>query len=196
MRDPEVPADLAGLAERIRHGDAAADEELARRFLRRAFTLALVRTRDHEVARDVAQETMLAVLTSVREGRLHDPAALAGYVCGTAKNLVLARLRKDAARGEVPEVESAAPVDIEGDLEQSERQFLVRRVLRALGAPDRLVLLLTFVEGLSPDEAGEKLGIRPDAVRQRKVRALRRARALLDRLSRPSAGRHLLTRES
>lgn len=196
VRDPEAPANLAGLTERIRLGDRAADEEFALRFHRRAFTLALVRTRDPETARDVAQETILAVLQSVREGRLNDPAALAGYVCGTAKNLVFAHQRTARTRDESLEAEPAAPNDLEAELEDSERRFLVRRVLRALGAPDRLVLLMTFVDGLSPAEAGEKLGIRPDAVRQRKARALRRARALLDRLSRPEPGRHLLTRES
>ena len=196
MRDPDAPADFPGLSERIRRGDAAADEELARRFHERAFTMALVRTRDRDAARDIAQETILAVLKSVREGRLHDPAALAGYVCGTAKNLVLEHRRAERSKGEPLEVDPPAPVDLQDDLEQTERRFLVRRVLRALGAPDRLVLLLTFVEGLSPAEAGERMGLRPDAVRQRKVRALRRARLLLDRLSRPAAGRHLLTRES
>ena len=158
--------------------------------------MALVRTRDPEAARDIAQETILAVLKSVREGRLHDPAALAGYVCGTAKNLVLEHRRAERSRGKPLDTDPLSPVDVEDDVEQSERRFLVRRVLKVLGAPDRLVLLLTFVDGLSPAEAGERMGLRPEAVRQRKVRALRRARLLLDRLSRPAPERHLLTRES
>ena len=191
VMNPVAPSGLAGLAERIRSGDAAADEELVRRFHERVFVMALARTRDRETARDVAQETMLAVLTSVREGRIHEPEKLAGYVCGTARNLVLEHLRARRNRADPLLVDPPSAVDVEEELEESERRTLVRRVLRALGASDRLVLLLTLVDGLTPAQAGARMGIRPDAVRQRKLRALRRARAMLERLSRPSSGRHL-----
>lgn len=187
----EASPELAGLAERIRSGDRTAGDELVRRFHEKAFTMALVRTRDRETARDVAQETMLAVLKSIREGRLLEPEKLAGYVCGTARNLVREQLRARHTPTEPLLCDPPSATDLEGELEENERRFLVRRVLRALRAPDRLVLLLTFVDGLSPAEAGERMGIRPEAVRQRKVRALRRAQELLGKLSRPPSGPHL-----
>ena len=153
--------------------------------------MALVRTRDRETALDLAQETMLAVIRAVREGRLLDPARLAGYVCGTARNLIFEQLRARRSRPEPLLGDPASATDVEAELEQSERRLLVQRVLRALGAPDRLVLLLTLVDGLTPAEAGARMGMRPDAVRQRKARALRRARAMLERLSHPPSGRHI-----
>lgn len=189
----DVPQDLAGLAGRLRSGDPAAGDELVRRFHEKVYVMALVRTRDRETARDIAQETMLAVLKSAREGRILEPGKLAGYVCGTARNLVHEQLRARNTPTEPLVADPPSATDVEAELESTERRFLVRRVLGALRAPDRLVLLLTFVDGLSPAEAGERLGIRPEAVRQRKVRALRRAQEMLERLSRPTPGSHFST---
>ena len=158
-----APADLAKLTERIRSGEGAADEELASRFHEKAFLMALARTRDREAARDLAQETMLIVLQAVREGRLLDPGRLAGYVCGTARNLVREHLRSRQSRtGPVGPAPPPVP-DPEQEAVQSERQFLVRRVLRSLRRSDRLVLLLTLVDGLTPAEIAARLGIRPGA---------------------------------
>lgn len=189
-----APVDLARLTERIRSGEGAADEELAIRFHHKAFLMALARTRDREAARDLAQETMLVVLRAVREGRVLDPGRLAGYVCGTTRNLVRDHLRSRQPRND-PGVPDPPPVpDPEQEAERSERQFLVRRVLRSLPGADQLVLLLTLVDGLAPAEIAERLGIRPDAVRQRKTRALRRARALLEAVSRTSPEAHVIPR--
>jgi len=60
------------LGERIRSGNPSAEEELVRAFSSRVTFLALARTRDPELARDLTQEVMLAVLCALREGQLHD----------------------------------------------------------------------------------------------------------------------------
>jgi RNA polymerase sigma factor (sigma-70 family) len=184
--DSVAPTDLARLTERIRSGEGAADEELATRFHEKAFLMALARTRDREAARDLAQETMLIVLRAVREGRLLDPARLAGYACGTARNLIREHLRSKLPRTDPVSPEPPPVPDPEQEAVQSERQFLVRRVLRSLRRPDRLVLLMTLVDGLAPAEIADRLGIRSDTVRQRKTRALQRARVLLEEVSRTS----------
>jgi RNA polymerase sigma factor (sigma-70 family) len=192
--DSVAPSDVARLTERIRSGEGAADEELANRFHEKAFLMALARTRDREAARDLAQETMLVVLRAVREGRVLDAGRLAGYVCGTARNLVREHLRSRQPRTDPVDPEPPPVPDPEQEAVQSERQFLVRRVLRSLHEPDRLVLLLTLVDGLAPAEIAERLGIRPDAVRQRKTRALQRARAVLEEMSRTSPETHVVQR--
>ena len=53
VRSPSATsvAELRDLAERIRHGDAAAETELVREFTRRIFVMGLVRTHDQEAAR-------------------------------------------------------------------------------------------------------------------------------------------------
>jgi RNA polymerase sigma factor (sigma-70 family) len=187
---PEPPSVIAELAERVRLGDGSAEEELVSSFYERVYFMALGRTRDREAARDLAQETILTVLRALHAGRLLDPERLAGYICGTARNLIRDHLRSSRPRTEpVEDWPSPAPSP-EQDAERSEQQFLVRRALRELSAPDRLVLLLTLVDGLSPAEIASRLGLRPEAVRQRKARAIQRARALLNGVSRTPASGH------
>lgn len=125
--DNAAPSDVGRLTERIRSGEGAADEELVTRFHEKAFLMALARTRDREVARELAQETMLIVLRAVREGRLLDPERLAGYVCGTTRNLIREHLRARQPRSE-PICPIPPPIpDPEQEAEQSQRQFLVRQ---------------------------------------------------------------------
>ena len=72
-----APDNLTGdLAGRIEQGDPAAEESLVEAYYGRVFAMALVRTGDREVARDLAQEIMLAVLCALREGRLNDSSGL------------------------------------------------------------------------------------------------------------------------
>ncbi len=84
-----VPDDSeTGLVERIRNADQAAEAELVGRFYPRVYAMVLARTRDNDVAWDLAQEIMLAVLCALREGGLRDHGSLTGYVCVTARNRI------------------------------------------------------------------------------------------------------------
>jgi RNA polymerase sigma-70 factor (ECF subfamily) len=190
MTVPVAPFDPTRLTERIRAGEAAAEEELVARFRERVFVLALFQTRDRETSHDLTQDTLLRVLRAVREGHLREPERLAGFVCGIARNLVREHVRANQAHGGLPAPEPPPVPDAEERLEEAERSFLVHRVLRGLAMPDRLVLRLSLVDELSPAQIAERMGVTPDAVRQRKTRALRRARALLARLSQPSPNGH------
>ena len=176
--DPDGPA--AELAETVLEERSDAEEELVRRYSDRVFLIALVRTRDREAARDLAQETMLAVIRNLRDGRLLDPEKLPGYVCGTARNLIANHLRTRSRKpeGGPPPEELPAP-DCEVEVEQSERVFLARRAIASLQPADRLILLLTLVDGLKPGEIADRLGLSPEVVRKRKSRALERAREVL-----------------
>jgi RNA polymerase sigma factor (sigma-70 family) len=181
----QSPQALAVLTERIRAGEADAEEELVRRFGQMVLIMAQVRTGDREAARDLAQETMLAVVRAVREGRLLDAERLAGYVCGTARNLINNHLRTRSRRAECGAVPEELPVaDCEEEIDHSERQLLVRRAVARLRPTDRLVLLLTLVDGLKPAEIAARLGLTPEVVRQRKCRAVARARDALGGVSR------------
>lgn len=191
---PEAPSGIAMLAERLRLGDVAAEEELVASFYEKVYFMALGRTRDRESARDLAQETILTVLRALREGRLQDPERLAGYVCGTARNLIRDQQRSARPRERCAELQPSVAPSPEQDAERSEEQFLVRRAMRELSAPDRLVLLLTLVDGLSPTEIAERLGLKPEAIRQRKARAIQRAKALLVRVSRVALPDHFVAR--
>ena len=83
----------SSLAERIRGHEPSAEEELVRIFADRVRFFVLARTRDPEAARDLAQEVMLAVVRALRGEQLREPERLAGFVYGTARNLVNNYLR-------------------------------------------------------------------------------------------------------
>lgn len=147
--------------------------------------IAWVRTRDREAARDLAQETMLAVIRALREGRLKDPEKLPAYVHGVVCHLSGSYLRTRQRRpeGGPPPEELPAPSG-EADVERSQRILLVRRAIARLRPADRLILLLTLVDGLKPSEIAERLALRPEVVRMRKSRALERAREVLGKVLR------------
>lgn len=67
-------------------------------------------------------------------------------------------------------------------LAQQELQQEVREALDRLSVVDREVLILRFVEQLSNQETAEVLGISPEAVGMRRIRALRKMSDLLEGL--------------
>jgi RNA polymerase sigma-70 factor (ECF subfamily) len=160
--------------------NTGAEEELVRLYHGRIRLMAYLRTRDREAARDLAQETMLAVIRNLRDGRLLDPDKLPNYISGTARNLInnYLRLRRRRPEDGPPSEEIPAP-ELEPEVERSERRFLARRALSRLRPEDRLILLLTLVDGLEPAQIAERLGMSPEVVRKRKSRAVERAREVL-----------------
>jgi RNA polymerase sigma-70 factor (ECF subfamily) len=164
------------LAERVREGDLAAEDELVARFHRRVYLMALARTRDQEISRDLAQDVMVGVLQGLREGRLINNEKLSAYVYGTARNLINNALRSrrlEPTRLLAIGNPQGDPGHSAGD---SERRTLAREIVGNLRPPDREILQMTLVEGLKSEEVAERLGITPEAARKRKSRALARAR--------------------
>jgi DNA-directed RNA polymerase specialized sigma24 family protein len=64
------PGEWKELALRLRGGDAASENELARLFHPHLLAMAAGRLNDRETAREIAQEAMLGVLSALRRGRL------------------------------------------------------------------------------------------------------------------------------
>ena len=175
----------ASLAELIRDGDRSAEAELVTRFHRRVLLMAWARTRDRAAAADLAQETMLAVLQALRDGKLIHPSRLPGFVRGTAKNLIDNHLRGQRIHRQEPVPSLTHPgLDPERLAGGAERMERVRRALAELGPDDRMVLLLTLVEGLNPREIADRLRLGSEVVRKRKSRALERLRRAVERRSR------------
>lgn len=175
----------SSLAERIRKGDQAAEDELVRLFSDRVLVMMRARTRDPEAAHELAQDVMVAVLRALRNGQVREPERLAAFVYGTARNLVSNYLR---ARSQHPkeepissELAAANPAE---NVETSERVVLVRRALECLDSRDRKILLLTLVEGLKPGEIAAHLGLNPVLVRQRKSRAVKKVIERIRKMSR------------
>ena len=178
--EPQDPVATADLSDMALEGRSHSEDELVQRFHQRVFLIAYVRTGDREAARDIAQETMLAVIRNLRAGRLLDSEKLPAYVCGTARNLINSHLRTRSRKPEGgPPPEELPTSDCQLEVEQSERAFLARRAIARLEPADRLILLLTLADGMKPAEIAQRLGLSSEVVRKRRSRALERARQVL-----------------
>jgi len=178
------------LADRVRRGDSAAEEELSRYFYPRILAMSMVRLRDPEAAREIAQDALLAVVVALREGKVREPEKLPGFVSGTARNLVnnhFRGLRDQPKTVELdPETPSRQNLEIEAEL--AEQRQRVRTAIESIAPRDRTILLLTLVDGMNPREIASRVGLSLENVRTRKMRAIRQVTDELRRLSRKARG--------
>jgi RNA polymerase sigma-70 factor (ECF subfamily) len=167
------PERQARLAAGVREGGASVEEELVTLFEPRVLRMMLARTRDREVARDLAQETLIAVVLALRNGQLREAERLAAFVHGIARNIVNNFFRTRGPRTE-PIAPEHAVADPGEALESAERIRKVRAALAGLEPIDRRILLCTLVEGMKPGEIARRLGLGSELVRSRKSRAIKR----------------------
>ncbi len=179
------------LARRIEQRDPDAEAALALHFHPRVRAMASVRLHGSDAAADIAQDTIVEVLQSLRAGQLREPEKLPAFVRGIARNLLNSHLRAQAKSREVlddpPDLPAESP---HGDLATLDegRRSLVREALGRLKPLDRRILLLTLVEGMTPREMSPILGLAPEAVRTRKARAVK---ALMGRMKKVIRKRRL-----
>jgi RNA polymerase sigma factor (sigma-70 family) len=172
--------ELRSLAERIRQGDVVAETTLVREFTERIFVMGLMRTHDREAARELVQDVLVAVIGALRKGQLHDEDKLAAFVHGTARNLINNQLRSESQKPPLePLPEHLTQASLIDQLEDAERVRLVHQALERLGHEDRKILLMTLVEGRKPGEIAAALGLTPEVVRTRKLRAVKKIADLI-----------------
>ena len=152
----------------------------------RIVAMAAVRLRDSEAAREIAQEALLAVLVALREGKLRESEKLPAFVSGTARNLVNNHFRSLRERPNSVELDPETPsaVNLATEAELAEQRRIVRGALERIDPRDRVILLLTLVEGMNPREIAARVGLSAENVRTRKMRAIRQVTEDLQKLSR------------
>jgi RNA polymerase sigma factor (sigma-70 family) len=186
MTTASPASDEAGalLVERIRAGDATAEEEFARLYRKRVLLVSSARTHDREAALDITQEVLVAVLKALRAGQIRESHKLAAFVQGTARNLINNFLRTRARRSEF-ELDSAnIPLhDAIEEVESADRRSLIQRELRRYSIQDQQILLFSIVDGHSLAEIAQRLNLSHDAVRARKSRLIRKITKKIARLS-------------
>lgn len=183
VTSPQLQADDATLVARLRAGDPEAEAELAVRFGPRMRALCLARTRRPDLAADLAQDALIALLLELRRGGLREPSALPAFAAGIARNIVRSEHRS-ASRHDVQTLETDVAQPFAEDMEV--RRLDVERALDRLPVADQQVLRLILVDGCKPADLARRLGISPDAARTRKCRAQRR---LMDVFDSPAASR-------
>jgi len=192
MDGDAVEAEVS-LADRIRDGDRAAENEFVARYYGRVLVMCQVRLGDPQAALDLAQEAVMGALQGVREGRLNAHEHLAAYLLGTARNLINNHFRSDKRALELKEDPTSTRPIADEIAERKEQLAIVHDLLGRLEPVDRSILKMTLVEGMKPGEIAARLGMKPELVRKRKSRAVRRVRELARNPSRSGLGNHYRT---
>jgi RNA polymerase sigma-70 factor (ECF subfamily) len=142
--------------------------------------VAMQRLGSEDLAQDAAQETIARVLVALDQARV-DAEQLVPYAYGVLRH-VLVDMQRQAGR-EVPlpptlEIASGwrSPLERLVSLETGTR---VRQALKRLSPAERVLLDRCFVQGKRVSEIARETAEPPGRLRQRKLRALTRLRAML-----------------
>ena len=176
--------------ERAATGDEQAFESLARLSTNRLFAIAWRILRDHHLAEDAVQQTLVTIWDELP--RLRDPDRFEAWTYRLVVRAAMAEARR-GRRGALVQLlpdnndPSPAPDEIRGvaDRDRIERGF------RKLNPEQRAVLVLQHYAGLSLAEIGETLGIPTGTAASRlhyAARALRSAIEADERTGSPREG--------
>ena len=175
----ETPSDEQLLAA-ARAGDTRALETLLERHEDQVYRFGLRMCRDREDAKDVLQDTLLAVARGVRDFR--GASSLSTWLYTIARSFCIKRHRRSKFAPEAPrslETGAAAetkrladPADAPDDaLAGKQVERALDAAISSLDPMYREVLLLRDVEGLTAPEVAEVLGVTSQAVKSRLHRA-------------------------
>ncbi len=183
-RAEQDPQELAWIRSAQR-GDGEAFGHLVERYQKRVFAqvFRLVRRRDD--VEDLAQEVFVKAFRAIRSYDFR--SSFGTWLSRVAVNHCYDYLRRERAQ---PTVVSVSPADreaaqstglvdkLEARDQDPERQAMLRdlvgRLLERAPADDQIVLVLKEMEGLSVEEIGEILELRPGTVKVRLFRARKR----------------------
>jgi RNA polymerase sigma-70 factor (ECF subfamily) len=176
--------DDAGLARRVadagRTRDVAAEAALCRRLGPRVRLFGLKNLRDEAAAKDLAQDVLMIVLEKLRDGAIRDPAQVASFALGTARQRVVDWRRGERRRERLRETYPVLPLrDDEMASEPIVSTHLVS-CLEALPERERTVLVLTFYQERPAAAVAAELALSPGNVRVIRHRGLQRLRGCLE----------------
>jgi RNA polymerase sigma-70 factor (ECF subfamily) len=155
----------AELVKRIGEGDRGAEEDLVRRYQRGLVYLVNRRTRDPQLALDIAQDTFLIAIEKLRHGPIEQVDRLAAFLRGTALNLVSAGNRKSTRRATTADSDAVdAAADHAGGpfdhVSTEQVQRIVRKLLDELPVQrDREILVKTYLEDQDKSSICTALGV-------------------------------------
>lgn len=174
------------LLERARAGDGQALDELLLSHQARIYRFGLRMCRDPEDAKDVVQDTLLAMARNVRDFR--GASSVSTWLYAIARSFCIKQRRKSRLAGEGDPSgdagaagETARLADPSKDPEEAlasrQIEHAIAAAIAALDPMYREVLLLRDVEGLTAPEVAEVVGVSVQAVKSRLHRARLSVRA-------------------
>jgi len=164
------------LVASARDGDVESFGELYRRHYCGVVGVAYSVLFDRHLAEDAAQETFAVACRDL--GRLKHPDRFAAWLRGICSNVAKGIAR---SRARWPTQQAVSAPAREGGNPGHAIEQAVRRAVAQLRPPAREVVVLHYFSGLSHKQAAAALGISPEAVHGRLVRARRQVSAYLRR---------------
>lgn len=176
------------LLEAARAGDRQALETLLERHQAKVYRFGLKMCRNPEDAKDILQDTLLAMARSVRDFR--GASSMSTWLYSIARSFCIKKHRKARA---APEGDDALPSEAKAeaagvslvatDLDEvvagKQIEAALEKAISGLDPMYREVLVLRDVEGLTAPEVAEVLGLTVEAVKSRLHRARLSVRAEL-----------------
>lgn len=173
--------DDQALLERARGGDQRAFETIYDQYRPAVYKYVFYRTGDVALAEDLTAEVFVQVVKNISTFEYRGRPLLA-WIYRIASNLVSGHYRKNGQANLLPLHDGI--VDNDADPAQTAQQLLNTRRLAAamprLTEPQRQVILLKFIDGLSNAEVGEIMGKTEGSVKSLQHRALAALRRVLD----------------
>ena len=164
-------SETAGLARAAARGDRDAFDRLVQLHADQVYRVALRMLGNADDAEDVQQETFLQAYRRLSSFR--GEAAFGTWLYTIAARLCLSRQRRRATRPKEMLGEAVPFADPGERLAAREEAARVQGALDALPPPDRLLIVLRYIEELSHAEIGQVLRCSPESSRSRLSRARR-----------------------
>jgi RNA polymerase sigma-70 factor (ECF subfamily) len=187
------------LITRCLSGDKKAFEPLVKRYSPRVFRIVHRFFSDRLVIEDVAQEVFLKAYTALDTYRQESP--FENWLSKIAVNMCYQHLRtqrrdrlsfeSDFTGQDISLLQGISDGTIWSDTKDSAKRLifrnLIEKIMQHLSAKEKLVLILSEVEGMSTQEIAAQMEISSINVKVLKFRARKRALSLLKSLSRKGA---------
>jgi len=168
------------LLKALQRGEDSAIEELLRRYQSRIYRYGIQMCRNPEDAKDVLQDTLLAMTRSLRSFR--GASSLSTWLYTIARSFCIKKRRKSKFAPDEELSLSSMDSDHSGPVSAASEQpdhivsakelaDYLNKAVQSLDPMYRDVLLLRDGEGLSAPEVAKVLGLRVDAVKSRLHRA-------------------------
>src|SRR3989344_1709627 len=144
------------------------------------FRFCLFRVFDREKARDLTQEAFMRTWRVLSAGK--EIENLKAFVYKVARNLIIddSRKKKEISLEQLLENNANLPISFEENMANKVDGKMILSTLEQLEPHYREVIILRFVEELTPSEIATVLGETPNAVSLRLNRAIKELRKLVN----------------
>ncbi|UCD19025.1 MAG: sigma-70 family RNA polymerase sigma factor, partial [candidate division WOR-3 bacterium] len=143
------------------------------------FTIVLRMTNDYDLSQDLTQDAFIKVFMNIK--RVKGAAHFKPWICTITRNVVRDHFRK-AKRTQAISFENVKDFHVEGksNIDSTRRRIVIQGALAKLAERDRMILTLTYYEGLSLGEVAQALKMSENAVKVGVHRARKRLRKYLE----------------